>query len=347
MWNRCIKENPNCEVTAYMDTNPEAFTRVRNEYGDETIPGFTNFDEGLVTAEADGVILCTPPEFHFDQVKAILNKDLDIMAEKPLTEDFDTSLKLVKLAEEKQKILIVGMQFRYMPVTQLYKKLIDERKFGAPNFAEFSYIRTRNPMSYKGMILNQYCNNMAHTFLLEQAIHHLDLIRFVYSTDFDTIQAHEWNPVEWSHNPYKQDPNVSSLFTLKNGMHVNYIGTWISGNEGMNEGIDFRWRTDCESGIIIQPSLFGQTRKLEIASRMDSELTSIDPGPIEPFVTDTKRLLGEFYESWRDQKPPETSGKDHLETLATILACIESSVTQKKVVMDEFKQTLDFPNEWL
>jgi predicted dehydrogenase len=231
-------------------------------------------------------------------------------------------------------------------VTQAYKKLFDERKFGDPNFSEFSYIRTRNPMNYKGWVLNQYCNDMAHTFLLEQAIHHLDLIRFVYSTDVEQVQAFEWNPIEWKHNPYKQDPNVSILMTLKNGMHVNYIGTWISGNIGMKEGIDFRWRTDFEEGIIVQQDLFGENG-LYTASREAGELSHLDTGPIEPFVTDTIKLLEEFYRCWKNKLPPETSGKDHLKTLATVLACVESSVTGTKIHLDEFQEKLNFPKEWL
>ncbi len=347
MWNNCISDDPNCEVTAYMDINYEATERLQQAVGNTKASLFTNFDEALENADVDGVILCTPPHYHFDQASAIMNKGFHLMAEKPLTEDFDSSLELVKLAERTKRILIVGMQFRYMPVTQAYKKLIDEGAFGSPNFAQFSYIRTRNPQSYKGMILNQYCNDMAHTFLLEQAIHHLDLIRFVYSADFETIQAFEWNPTEWAQNPYKQDPNVSALCTLTNGMHINYMGTWISGNEGMNEGIDFRWRTDCENGFIVQPTLFGQSERLYVANRMDAERTTLPIEPVVPFVTDTKKLLTEFYECWKDKKAPETSGKDHLKTLATVLACIESAVTGTKVSIKEFQKSLNFPSEWL
>jgi len=289
--------------------------------------------------------LATPPQFHYEQSVAVLKKHLHLLAEKPLTEDFETSLEIVKLAEAMNLILIVGMQFRYMPVTQAYKKLIREMKFGEPNFAQFSYIRTRDPMNYGGRVLNQYCNNMAHTFLLEQAIHHLDLIRFVYSTDIDWVMAYEWNPKKWKHNPYKQDPNVSAILVLENGIHVNYMGTWISGNVGMKEGIDFRWRTDCEDGIIVQPDLFGQDG-LYVASFKANKMKHIETGPIKPFVTDTERLLVEFYESWRKKEPPDTSGKDHLKTLSSILACIESSVTGKKVYIKDFQRKLKFPEQW-
>ncbi len=80
---------------------------------------------------------------------------------------------------------------------------------------------------------------------------------------------------------------------------------------------------------------------------MDAERITLPIGPVEPFVTDTKLLLKEFYESWKDKKAPETSGKDHLKTLATVLACIESSVTGTKVSIKDYQKTLNFPTEWL
>jgi len=345
-WTRAIKDNPDCEITAFVDINQENIDRIRAMYGDDTVAGYIDFDKALDEAEADGVILATPPQFHYDQSIAILDKNLHLMCEKPLTEDYATSLDIVKHAEKKGLILIVGMQFRYMPITQGYRKLVRDGEYGSPNYGQFSYIRTRDPMSYRGMVLNQYCNDMTHTFLLEQAIHHLDLIRYVYDSDFEWVQVYEWNPVEWEHNPYKQDPNVSALLMLKNGIHVNYMGTWISGNVGMNTGIDFRWRTDCSDGVIVQPHLFGE-EGLYVASYEEKKMTHIDTGPVIPFATDTDLLLVEFYESWKNNEKPDTSGKDHMKTLTSILACIESSETGKRINVDEFRKRLNYPEGWM
>jgi predicted dehydrogenase len=345
-WTRAIKENPDCEISAFVDINQDNVNRIKDMYGDESVTEYIDFDKALEEADVDGVILATPPQFHYDQSMAILDRNIHLLCEKPLTEDYETSLEIVRHAEEKGLILIVGMQFRYMPITQGYRKLVRDREFGSPNYAQFSYIRTRNPMNYRGMVLNQYCNDMAHTFLLEQAIHHLDLIRYVYDSDFEWVQVYEWNPTEWKHNPYKQDPNVSALLMLKNGVHVNYMGTWISGNVGMDTGIDFRWRTDCSEGVIVQPHLFGEGG-LYVASYEDEKLTHIDTGLVIPFATDTDRLLVEFYESWMKNEKPDTSGKDHMKTLTTILACIESSEKGRRINVDEFRRSLSYPEEWM
>ncbi len=338
-WARVIKENPDCEIVAYVDINKDALTRIKEEYDDNHVPSFNDYNEAAEKISADAAIIVTPPQYHHEQAINLLEKNLHLLVEKPLTEDFETSVEIVELAEKKGLFLIIGMQFRYMPVTLAYRELFEKGGFGKPSFSQFSYIRTRNPMNYKGWVLNQYCNDMAHTFLLEQAIHHLDLIRFVYSTDVEWVQSFEWNPSDWDFNPYKQDPNVSILLGLKNGIHVNYIGTWISGNSGMDEGIDFRWRTDFEKGIIVQKKLFGEDGIYK-AHRNDTKLSHVDTGPIEPFYTDTVGLLGEFVNCLKKKIPPETSGKDHLKTLSVVLASIESAVTGKKIYLDKFMKEL-------
>ena len=339
-WARVVKNNPDCMINAYVDIDSRAIENIQKLNQDTNIDGFTDFEKAVREADIDAAIIVTPPQFHHQQAVALINRNIPLLVEKPLTEDYASSQDIVNRAEERNLPLLVGMQFRYMPVTQAYKRLFETGGFGSPSFSQFSYIRTRNPMSYKGMVLNQYCNDMAHTFLLEQAIHHLDLIRYVYSSEIESVYAYEWNPTDWEINPYKQDPNVSMHLHMKNGMHVNYLGTWISGNEGMNEGIDFRWRTDFEKGIIVQNELFGEDG-IYTASQSADSLTQVDTGPIEPFYTDTVMLLEEFVECLKNKKTPTTTGKDHLKTLAAILAAIESSVTDKKVNVNEFMKKIN------
>lgn len=338
-WARVVKDNPDCMINAYVDIDQKAIDNIKKFNQDTNISGFTDFDKAVREADVDAAIIVTPPQFHYQQAVAVIKRGLPLLVEKPLTEDYASSQDIVNRAEERGLPLIIGMQFRYMPVIQAYKRLFETGGFGTPSFSQFSYIRTRNPMSYKGMVLNQYCNDMTHTFLLEQAIHHLDLIRYVYSSEIESVYGYEWNPEQWKTNPYKQDPNVSMHLKLTNGMYVNYLGTWISGNEGMNEGIDFRWRTDFEKGIIIQKELFGEDG-IYTATQSAENLTQIDSGPIEPFYTDTVMLLEEFINCLKNKKPPTTSGKDHLKTLAVVLAAIESSVTDKKVNVNEFMKKI-------
>jgi predicted dehydrogenase len=162
--------------------------------------------------------------------------------------------------------------------------------------------------------------------MLEQSIHHLDLIRFCYGREVESIMCRTWNP-PWS--MYEHDANVHALLTLEGGVAINYFGTWSG---GWNEP-GFEWRTDCSDGVIVQQELFSQ---LNFARKTDKVLTPIEIEPAQPFYDDTASLLREFVEALRAGNPVPCDGRDHLRTLALCFAGIESSETGRAIVMKDF-----------
>jgi len=60
--------------------------------------------------------------------------------------------------------------------------------------------------------------------------------------------------------------------------------------------------------------------------------------PAEPFMTDSARLLDDFIDACRRNRPFASSGRDHLQTLALTLACVESSQSGRPVSLSEFTQ---------
>jgi predicted dehydrogenase len=192
-----------------------------------------------------------------------------------------------------------------------------------PGFAQFTYQRNRDGRVPR---LNKYPLTMHHPMMLEQSIHHLDLIRFCYGREVKRVFCRTWNP-DWS--MYAHDSNVSCLMTLEDGMEVNYLGTWTG---GWNE-LQFEWRTDCSAGVIVQRALF---EDLAAARMGDEVLTPIAIDACEPFYDDTNALLSDFVAHLRTDLPLACSGADHLRTLALCFAAIESSENGCTVEMADF-----------
>ena len=162
--------------------------------------------------------------------------------------------------------------------------------------------------------------------MLEQSIHHLDLIRFCYGREVESIMCRTWNP-PWS--MYANDANVHALLTLEGGVAVNYFGTWSGGWDQP----DFEWRTDCERGVIIQRELFSD---LTYARTAETDLTPIPLEDAEAFLDDSAALLRDFLGALRAGTPAPCSGRDHLITLALCFAGIESSETGRAIVMKDY-----------
>ncbi len=292
------------------------------------IPGFTDLETALAVTDCDAVLLVTPPDGHLAQARAIFAAGLPLLAEKPLTLDLPEAVEIVGLAAQNDLPLMVGLNFRYLTVSRKLRELVAAETYGEPGFAQFTYQRNRDGLQPR---LNKYPLTMQHPMMLEQSIHHLDLIRYCYGREVEQVYCRTWNP-DWS--MYAHESNVSCLLTLEGGLEVNYLGTWTG---GWNE-LQFEWRTDCSDGVIVQRALFEDLA----AARMDDKaLTPIAVDECEPFYDDTDALLSAFVAHLHDGAPLACSGADHLRTLALCFAAIESSETGRAVDMAEYERRYD------
>ena len=84
--------------------------------------------------------------------------------------------------------------------------------------------------------------------------------------------------------------------------------------------------------------------------RFKSEAEPLEPLPlpaVEYFVDDTRVLLARFVDALKEGRPVETSGRDHLKTLALVFACIEAATYGRKVQMADFYRQHNIPAAWL
>jgi predicted dehydrogenase len=323
MWDEVAHRIAGVEIAGYVDRElgrAQALAAPRGR------PAFDDVSGALRAVEADAVVLVTPPfsEQRLTQFDALQRYGRPILAEKPLTLDLASSARIVADLEAAGIPLSISLQFRYLPVSQTYRRLLAERRYGRPGFAQFSYLRNRDG---RAPHLNKYPLTMEHPMLLEQTVHHYDLVRFCYDAEPVTLRAHTWNP-RWS--LYAHDANVDSLIELSNGVTVQYLGTWTG---GWNQLV-FEWRTDCEGGVITQRELFADLRAAAID---DKALTSVPLEPFTPFLDDTERLLRDFVDCVRGGLPVPCSGRDHLQTLAMVFAAIESNESGARIDMARFR----------
>jgi predicted dehydrogenase len=344
-WARVIREDPRATVVAYVDLRLDVAQQKAVEWGQPDVPCYTDLAEALGSIEADAVLLVTPPEGHFEQTMLAFEHGHHVLCEKPLVEEVGQAIELVRQAEKYGLQLMVGMNFRYLPTSQAIRRFIQQQRFGAPGYGHFVYLRNRDG---RRSDLNDYPLTMQQPMLLEQSIHHLDLMRYCYDAEVEALTADTWRP-SWS--TYADDCCVSVLLRFQNGLHVNYIGTWTSGWNRFH----FQWRTDCPRGTIIQKAQFDDLHSVELQPRLalegnlfkeKTEAETLQPVQLEPstdFIDDTKGLLAEFVEAVETKKPLDTSGRDHLKTLSLVLACIEAGETDQWIKMQDFYRRHGIP----
>ncbi len=317
MWARVIDADLSACIEGAVDIGAEA--RAEFSAGHPNVPVFATSEEALAHGSFRAAVLVTPPDGHLAQCRRLFEAGLPVLAEKPLAVELSDAVEIIDLADRHALPLSVGLNFRFLPVHQKQRELLTTEFLGTVGFGEFIYRRNRDG---RRPGINKYPLTMRHPMMLEQSIHHLDLIRYCYGREVESIMCRTWNP-PWS--MYAHDANVHALLTLEGGVAVNYFGTWSGGWNVPG----FEWRTDCEGGVIVQRELFSE---LGYARTSDKELTPVALAPAEAFYDDTALLLKEFL---RGTAVP-CDGRDHLRTLALCFAGIESSETGRAVDMRQF-----------
>jgi predicted dehydrogenase len=328
MWASIVQERADVALSGVVDAEPAALDAFAASH--PGLPAFRDLGQALQATTSDAVLLVTPPYDRLRQATLVFAAGLPLLAEKPLTLDLAEAVQIVALAADAQLPLAVGLNFRYLPVSRKLRELVATHAFGAPGFAQFTYQRNRDG---RRPGLNKYPLTMQHPMMLEQSIHHLDLIRYCYAREVERVLCRTWNPA-WS--MYAHDSNVSCLLTLAGGLEVNYLGTWTGGWDEPQ----FQWRTDCSHGVIVQRELFAD---LATAAVADRELAPVELPAARPFYDDSAALLADFVAHVRAGTPLACSGADHLYTLALCFAAIESDRTGCAVAMDEFYRRHGIP----
>ena len=110
------------------DNDPVRFQKLLTKYSG--VSGTTNLSEVLNDPYVSGVVISTPAEIHYRQVKESLLADKDVFVEKPLCLDISEGRELVDLARKKKRILMVGHLLWYHPAFQKLNEIIVEGELG-------------------------------------------------------------------------------------------------------------------------------------------------------------------------------------------------------------------------
>ena len=97
-----------------------------------TQPGIltTTQVEDVFHSDVDGVVIATPVRTHYRLAKEALLHGKHVLVEKPLTANVAEAEELVALAEQQQRVLMVGHTFEYSPAVNELRKMIQNGDLG-------------------------------------------------------------------------------------------------------------------------------------------------------------------------------------------------------------------------
>lgn len=124
---RAISELPDVEISAVIDPEPAAARRLADECGASVA---TSFDE--LPDDVTGAVICSPTTVHAEQARALIERGIGVLLEKPLSDDIDEAISLVGLAAQRSATLMPAQILRYLPLIDPVREVIASGRFGAP-----------------------------------------------------------------------------------------------------------------------------------------------------------------------------------------------------------------------
>ena len=124
---RNLDSLPHASVTMVADLDPYRLATIpTNPSSLQT----TTQLEHVWNSDLDGVIIATPVRTHYQLAKKALLHGKHVLVEKPLTANIAEAEELVALAQEQNRILMVGHTFEYSPAVNELRKLVQSGELG-------------------------------------------------------------------------------------------------------------------------------------------------------------------------------------------------------------------------
>lgn len=127
-WVRALARIPNIEFRYCCDLMEASLERVRQQF--PTVRTTSRLEDLLEDETLDAVVLATSAPTHYPMAKRLLEAGKHVMVEKPLTLATHEAEELTRLAQKRNRIIMVGHLLEYHPAILHIKEMIDDGELG-------------------------------------------------------------------------------------------------------------------------------------------------------------------------------------------------------------------------
>lgn len=323
-WVQVLKGNSEARVVALVDVNDEALGKACELGGYGRDICFKTLPEALKRVKADALVSSTPPAIHKNDVITAMKAGLDVISEKPMSDNLASCKAMLKTAIETKRTYVVSQNYRYSAPMWTLAKIVKSGKLGAIGQVKLDF--------YMGVNFGGgFRHEMPYPVIIDMSIHHFDLIRFVTGLDALKVQGAAWNP-PWSN--YKGDCSSTALFEMNNGARILYNASWCA--KGAFSDWNGNWQIECEKGTVTYRN--GEIRILSVPELYAVTKQEI-PVHEQPPKNAQHYILDEFMRGVAKGKRPATEARDNIRSVSMVFATVKAMETGKKIdVLD--KETL-------
>jgi len=253
-----------------------------------------------------GVAVATPAETHGAVVRQALLADKDVFVEKPLCLSVEEGAKLIALARDRGRVLMVGHLLWYHPAVLKLKALIDDGELG-----RIQYIYSNR--------LNLGKIRREENILWSFAPHDISVILGLVGEMPDAIDAQGGNYLH-----HRIADVTVSLLSFPSGVKAHIFVSWLHpfkeqklivvGDRKMAVFDD----VEREDKLLLYPHVINWKNHVPFTSRAEAQAIPFDV--IEPLRAECLHFL----ECIQTRQTPRTNGEEGLRVLTVLQRCQEA-----------------------
>jgi predicted dehydrogenase len=269
---------------------------------------FTDLRAAIEQTNCDAVIVATSADCHTEACNAALSRQVAVLVEKPFTVNLKDAVAIVSLGERQGVPILVAQNFRYMRAFRTVKRLISDGALGRIGIVTCQYYAVPHQMAAS-------LAGLQNSVLWGMSVHHLDALRYVLGKEVNGVAAESFT-LPWGKLP--PGASLQVLLSFEDEIRATYTATYeSSGHQFFERGQEFyarfvgeratlhvfqRWLILCENGKL--PRL-------------------VRRGPRK--LTEERIILDQFERALVSGVEPDCSGRDNLQTMAVVEACLRSA----------------------
>lgn len=321
-WLRAMQERDDLEFVGFVEPYQPSITRAVEEQGVPRDLIFPNLDAAIQNTKADFVLDVTPPAVHHEIALQAFAAGLHVLGEKPLSDNFETAKSVAEAGAQAGLKHMITQNYRFGAQPRTTRKKVQEGLLGKVGQCDIHFT-----MPWADIPNSHY---VTQPFMLinDMMVHHFDLIRYVLGENPVSVQAMTWNqPWGW----HKGDACHSILFRFASGLVATHVCL------GCDMGLQTSWNGDWH--IAGPHGSLDWDKNGTSYSYLHRTETKIERQPIEHLKVKASEqaMVDEFFAAIEENREPECSARDNLQSLAMVFGAIQSAREGRVVALEEVK----------
>ena len=324
-WLNAVKRSPQVDFAAFVEVSDDIARRQAQAYDLDRFRIYQSLPQAIEAVDADAVINVTPPEFHREICVNAMKAGLPVLTEKPLAGTLQDARAIVAVADETGVLCSVAQNYRYRPLSQTVKVILDGGELGAVGAVRAEF--------YRGPHFGGFREEMPHPLIVDMSIHHFDMMRLFLGSNAATISARSWNP-PWSW--FNGDASAAAHILFANGVQASYIGSWCS--QGSETSWNADWRVECEKGVLLVEDDRVYTQGLLSVNEGARGMASVHDEKREIPLIGMEResqdyLLHEFYQAVTKGAAVGATAQDNIHTMEFVFGVVDACDSGRSVIL--------------